>query len=148
MTEVLAKRINDLPGKPLIVIDEGGHFKQNKLGLFHDLYNIVEGKCGIAICAPYYFQENVLKWIKNRVYGIEEFSSRVSYWSALGHPTNVEIKAVFNLEGLTGVPEFDQILKDLIRTKKSSLSWRSIYNQIAEKLQELKMGPWQESSQK
>jgi len=130
LSKKIAEKLNEMPGNKLIIIDEGGKFKREKVERFHEIYNLIEDCCGILICAPYYFEEKVKGWIDKRYLGVEEFSTRIYYWQELFDPTSAEIRYIFEDQGFVKIPEGLALLEDLVKAKKSELSWRGIFFEI------------------
>lgn len=122
----IRKELANMSTKSLIIIDEAGKIDKKRVKYFHELRNLTQYKCGVIICGPNYFQDEIISWVNDNVNGVEEFYSRVSYWVPLIRPTNAEIKAVFRNEGLGGNDAEKELLSSILKTPYETRSWRRI----------------------
>lgn len=122
----IKKELTNMSSKSLIIIDEAGKIDKKRVKYFHELRNLTQYKCGIIICGPNYFEEEIISWINDNLHGVEEFYSRVSYWVTLIRPTNAEIKAVFENEKLGKNDAEKELLSNILKTHNEKRSWRKI----------------------
>src|SRR5690606_25691395 len=66
----IEKELINKSTKSLIVIDEAGKIENKRVKYFHELRNLTQYKCGIIICGPNYFEDEIISWVNNNVHGI------------------------------------------------------------------------------
>lgn len=86
--------------KHLLIVDEGGMFDNEQLGLIHELRDLTENNLGIILAGPKYFVEKLKNWNSTQKNGIPEFYRRVNRIIPLKDLTKEEIIGVCNAYGV------------------------------------------------
>lgn len=63
--------------KPLIVLDEADKLTDQVLGFFITLYNALEGKCGVVLCATDFLEKRIRRGVTLNKKGYREIFSRL-----------------------------------------------------------------------
>lgn len=76
MTEAIrALKVQD---KPLLILDEADKLKNPVLELFITIYNLLEERCGIVMCATDYLETRIRDGLKYNWRGYKEIYSRIA----------------------------------------------------------------------
>ncbi|CAM4413811.1 ATP-binding protein [Zobellia nedashkovskayae] len=86
--------------KHLLIVDEGGMFNNEQLGLFHELRDLTENNLGIILAGPKYFVEKLKNWNSLQKNGVPEFYRRINRIIPLNDLTKEEIIGVCNAYGV------------------------------------------------
>jgi hypothetical protein len=123
--EMLAEAVRCLNTQeaPLLILDEADKLSDHVLLFFVTLYNQLEDRCGIVLCATNYLEKRIRRGVKLNKRGYNEI------WSRLGRKcvelpgvTEADIVAMCEENGITDKRTIDAILqdsdKDLRRVKR------------------------------
>lgn len=98
---------------PVIVLDEVDKLRDELLYFFICIYNRLQGKCGILICATEYLKRRVEIGIQYRKKGFEELFSRVGGRFVEGKaPMAEDVAAIAKANGITNEAELEYIIRD------------------------------------
>jgi type II secretory pathway predicted ATPase ExeA len=93
--------IKESDQKHLLIIDEGGMFSHEQLGLIHELRDLTEDNLGIILAGPKYFVEKLEGWNSSKINGVPEFFRRINKIIPLEDLTKEEIIGVCNAYSIT-----------------------------------------------
>lgn len=123
--EMMAEAVRTLKmqEKPLVILDEADKLSDKVLYFFITLYNHLEDKCGIVMCATNYLSKRILQGIKLNKKGYNEI------WSRLGRKciqlkgvTAADIVAICEANGICDNKDKDRVIaecdSDLRRVKR------------------------------
>lgn len=105
--------IEESDQKHLLIIDEGGMFNHEQLGLIHELRDLTENKLGIILAGPKYFVEKLKLWNNAQRDGVPEFYRRINRIIPLYDLTKEEILAVCDAYGITSKRDINHKFLDI-----------------------------------
>lgn len=85
---------------PLIIIDDAGKLKEGRMHLFQQIYDLMEGHCGILLSGLPYMYDNLRKAAERERPGMPELKRRIGYCQPLDKPTPAEVAEVAKLNGI------------------------------------------------
>ena len=79
IAQMMEDAISDIKRKknPLIILDEADKLSDQVLFFFITLYNELEDRCGLVLCATDYLQKRVKRGVNNNKKGYKEINSRL-----------------------------------------------------------------------
>lgn len=113
---------------PLLVFDEGDKLNDNVFHYFINLYNRLEGKCGITFLSTDYIQHRIDCGLNHNRKGYNEIYSRIGRKFFELEPTSCnDVFAICQANGLT---DKRQIAKVIDVTEKSEFDLRCVKDAI------------------
>lgn len=98
---------------PLIVLDEADKLTDQVLYFFISLYNSLEDRCGIVLCATQYLEKRVKKGIRNERKGYREIFSRMGRRFIPLQVVNADdIRAVCLANGIDNEDDIESVIGD------------------------------------
>ena len=97
--------------KPLLILDEADKLSDTVLQLFITLYNDLEGRCGIVLCATDHLEMHIRRGVNLGHTGFNEIISRLGRkFIALPSITSKDVTMICEANGLTSADEINEVL--------------------------------------
>jgi hypothetical protein len=110
MEAVRALKISE---SPLIILDEADKLSDHVLYFFITLYNYLENKCGIVLCATSFLEKRLKRGLKLNKKGYAEIWSRIGRRCIeLKGVGAIDIQNVCEVNGINTMGEIDKVLND------------------------------------
>lgn len=114
---------------PLVILDEADKLSDGVLYFFISLYNLLEGRCGILLCATGYLEVRLKRGLRCRRKGYEEIYSRIGRKFVRLQVVNGEdIAAVCVANGVSDAAAINTIIEDsecdLRRVRRAVWAWK------------------------
>lgn len=100
MMEVIVNHLAGLK-KPLLVIDDSHKLKDSCWHIIYDLYESLDGICGIVLSGTENLKKQFDKKVRNDITGFREMYRRISYWEPLYMPDKRIIDTICKDYGIT-----------------------------------------------
>ena len=109
---------------PLLILDEADKLSDQVLYFFITLYNQLEGRCGIVLCATSYLEKRVKRGLRLGKRGYQEIYSRIGRrFVALEGISEEDVAVVCRANGIESDRKIREISKesegDLRRVKRA-----------------------------
>lgn len=99
--------------KPLIILDEADKLRDEVFYFFITLYNKLQGKCGILMCATSFLQHRIMKGLKLNKKGYQEIYSRIGRrFVEVPGITGMDITNICKANGVEHPKAIEQVIKD------------------------------------
>lgn len=99
--------------RPLIILDEADKLSDQLMFFFITLYNLLEGDCGIVMCATDHLQKRIEKGIRFSRRGYKEIFSRIGRrFVEIKANTDTDIRNICLANGITDELEITEIIND------------------------------------
>lgn len=121
---------------PLLIFDEGDKLNDNVFHYFINLYNHLDGKCGIVFMSTSYIEQRIERGVNSNRRGYNEIYSRIGRrFFTLDPTTPIDVSAICYANGIT---EKRQIANVIGTTEKEDFDLRCVKAAIhrEKKLQE------------
>lgn len=113
---------------PLLIFDEGDKPKDNVFRYFINIYNRLEGKCGIVFLSTSYVRHRIERGVSANRKGYDEIHSRIGRRFFELEPTDVpDVVAVCRANGLTDGRKIENVIK---ASEKSDFDLRCVRSAI------------------
>ena len=113
---------------PLLIFDEGDKLNDNVFHYFINIYNRLEGHCGIVFLSTDYIERRLERGVASGKKGYAEIHSRIGRKYFELEPTNaVDVAAVCQANGISGERELRGILDE---SQKSAFDLRVVRREI------------------
>lgn len=134
MQEVISTLLKQ--DKPLIALDEVDKLTDQVLYFFITIYNELEDRCGIIMCATDHLAKRIKKGVKLNKKGYKEIYSRIGrQFIELNGVGYTDVIQVCNANGITSTSDIKSIYKncedDLRRVKRKIHAFKKLQNQTA-----------------
>ena len=97
--------------KPLLILDEADKLSDTVLQLFITLYNDLEGKCGIVLCATDHLEMHIRRGVNLGHTGFNEIISRLGRkFIALPSITSRDVTMICEANGITSADDINEVL--------------------------------------
>ena len=97
--------------KPLLILDEADKLSDTVLQLFITLYNDLEGRCGIVLCATDHLEMHIRRGVNLGHTGFNEIISRLGRkFIALPSITSKDVTMICEANGITTAEAIDEVL--------------------------------------
>lgn len=97
--------------KPLLILDEADKLSDTVLQLFITLYNDLEGRCGIALCATDHLEMHIRRGVNLGHTGFNEIISRLGRkFIALPSITSKDVTMICEANGITTAEAINEVL--------------------------------------
>ena len=97
--------------KPLLILDEADKLSDTVLQLFITLYNDLEGKCGIVLCATDHLEMHIRRGVNLGHTGFNEIISRLGRkFIALPSITSKDVTMICEANGITTAEAINEVL--------------------------------------
>ncbi len=97
--------------KPLLILDEADKLSDTVLQLFITLYNDLEGKCGIVLCATDHLEMHIRRGVNLGHTGFNEIISRLGRkFIALPSITSKDVTMICEANGIATADEINEVL--------------------------------------
>ena len=97
--------------QPLLILDEADKLSDTVLQLFITLYNDLEGKCGIVLCATDHLEMHIRRGVNLGHTGFNEIISRVGRKFVVLPPvSSKDVTMICEANGLTKADEINEVL--------------------------------------
>lgn len=97
--------------KPLLILDEADKLSDTVLQLFITLYNDLEGRCGIVLCATDHLEMHIRRGVNLGHTGFNEIISRLGRkFIALPSITSKDVTMICEANGITTAEGIDEVL--------------------------------------
>ncbi len=108
---------------PLIILDEADKLKDNVFQFLISLYNILEERCGMLLCATDYLERRMLRGVQNKRCGFAEVYSRMGdKFQYLPLPSLEDVALVCRANGLDDdeliIRVYEDCCTDIRRVKR------------------------------
>lgn len=114
---------------PLLVLDEADKISDQVLYFFITLYNQLEGKCGIVLCATSFLQSRIVRGLRLNKKGYQEIYSRIGRkFPALPIPSEEDICRVCIANGVERERDIKNIVKEA--TNSDNIDFRKVKREI------------------
>ncbi len=98
---------------PLVVLDEADKLSDQVLYFFISLYNALEDRCGIVLCATQYLEKRIKRGIRNEKKGYREIYSRFGKRFIPLQVVNADdIRAVCLANGIDAEYDIESVIND------------------------------------
>lgn len=98
---------------PLLIFDEGDKLNDNVFHYFINIYNRLEGKCGIVFMSTSYIHHRIARGINGNRKGYNEIFSRIGRKFFELEPTSaVDVAAICQANGLNDRKQIDRIIEE------------------------------------
>lgn len=99
--------------RPLLILDEADKLRDEVFYFFITLYNKLQGKCGIVICATNYLQNRIVKGLKNNKKGYQEIFSRIGRrFVEVPSVGSIDISNICTANGVTATKDIEHVIKE------------------------------------
>jgi DNA transposition AAA+ family ATPase len=99
--------------EPLLILDEADKLSDQVLYFFITMYNYLEDKCGILLCATNHLEKRLKRGIKLNKKGYNEIWSRIGRKCVgLKGVTAADITAICEVNGVGNAKDIDDIIAD------------------------------------
>ncbi len=113
---------------PLLVFDEGDKLNDNVFHYFINIYNRLEGKCGIVFLSTSYIRHRIERGVSSNRKGYNEIYSRIGRrFFELEPTTAVDVIAVCRANGLTDKRQISNVIEV---SEKSDFDLRCVRSAI------------------
>lgn len=113
---------------PLLIFDEGDKLNDNVFHYFINIYNRLEGKCGIVFMSTSYIRHRIERGVSGNRKGYNEIYSRIGRRFFELEPTSaVDVMAVCEANGLTDSRQVSRVIE---ATEKSDFDLRCVRGAI------------------
>lgn len=113
---------------PLLIFDEGDKLNDNVFHYFINIYNRLEGKCGIVFMSTSYIQHRIARGVNGNRKGYNEIFSRIGRKFFELEPTNaVDVAAICQANGLSDRRQIDRVIE---ATEEESFDLRCVKTAI------------------
>lgn len=118
---------------PLIIMDEADKLSDQVMYFFITLYNMLEGHCGIVMCATDHLSKRIHRGLKLNKKGYKEIFSRIGRrFIELHGVGSADITSICFANGITGKKQVQEVVEDseydLRRVKRKIHALRMINN--------------------
>ena len=97
--------------KPLLILDEADKLSDTVLQLFITLYNDLEGRCGIVLCATDHLEMHIRRGVNLGHTGFNEIISRLGRkFIALPSITSKDVTMICEANGITTAEAINEVL--------------------------------------
>ena len=97
--------------KPLLILDEADKLSDTVLQLFITLYNDLESKCGIVLCATDHLEMHIRRGVNLGHTGFNEIISRLGRkFIALPSITSRDVTMICEANGITSADDINEVL--------------------------------------
>ena len=97
--------------KPLLILDEADKLSDTVLQLFITLYNDLEGRCGIVLCATDHLEMHIRRGVNLGHTGFNEIISRLGRkFIALPSITSKDVTMICEAHGITTAEAINEVL--------------------------------------
>ena len=97
---------------PLLIFDEGDKLNDNVFHYFINIYNRLEGKCGIVFMSTSYIHHRIARGINGNRKGYNEIFSRIGRKFFELEPTSaVDVAAICQANGLNDRKQIDRVIE-------------------------------------
>ena len=97
--------------KPLLILDEADKLSDTVLQLFITLYNDLEGRCGIVLCATDHLEMHIRRGVNLGHTGFNEIISRLGRkFIALPSITSKDVTMICEANGITTADAINEVL--------------------------------------
>lgn len=97
---------------PLLIFDEGDKLNDNVFHYFINIYNRLEGKCGIVFMSTSYIQHRIARGINGNRKGYNEIFSRIGRKFFELEPTSAaDVAAICQANGLSDRRQIDRVIE-------------------------------------
>ena len=113
---------------PLLIFYEGDKLNDNVFHYFINLYNRLEGKCGIVFMSTSYIRHRIERGVSGNRKGYNEIYSRIGRKFYELEPTDArDVISICRANGLTGERQISKVIKD---SEKSDFDLRCVKSAI------------------
>lgn len=113
---------------PLLVFDEGDKLNDNVFHYFINLYNHLEGKCGIVFMSTSYIEQRIEHGVNSNRKGYNEIYSRIGRrFFTIDPTTPMDVSAICHANGLT---DNRQVSNVIMATEKEDFDLRCVKGAI------------------
>lgn len=114
--------------RPLLVFDEGDKLNDNVFHYFINIYNRLEGRCGIVFMSTSYIRHRIERGVSGNRKGYNEIYSRIGRRFFELEPTSgADVAAICQANGLTDPRQIDNVIA---ATEKSDFDLRCVKGAI------------------
>lgn len=130
MLETVIGRLTEMES-PLLIFDEGDKLNDNVFHYFINIYNHLEGRCGIVFMSTSYIERRLERGVAGNRKGYSEIWSRIGRRFFELEPTGVaDVAAVCRANGVTEKRELNEIVKATERHDYDLRSVRSAVHRV------------------
>ena len=102
---------------PLLVFDEGDKLNDNVFHYFINLYNRLEGQCGIVFMSTSYIQHRIERGVSANRKGYNEIYSRIGRrFFELEPVSPTDVAAICSANGINGTAAISKVIRDTEET--------------------------------
>ncbi|WP_305156925.1 ATP-binding protein [uncultured Duncaniella sp.] len=113
---------------PLLIFDEGDKLNDNVFHYFINLYNRLEGKCGIVFMSTSYIRHRIERGVSGNRKGYNEIYSRIGRKFYELEPTDgTDVASICRANGLDNVRQIGNVIK---ATEKSDFDLRCVKSAV------------------
>lgn len=113
---------------PLLIFDEGDKLNDNVFHYFINLYNRLEGKCGIVFMSTSYIQHRIERGVSGNRKGYDEIYSRIGRKFFDLEPVGPsDVTAICRANGLSDIADISKVMRD---TEKEDYDLRCVRGAI------------------
>lgn len=99
--------------RPIIILDEADKLSDSVLYFFITIYNQLEYRCGIVLCATHYLEKRIEKGLRTSRKGYQEIYSRLGRkFVRLPHLSSEDMKEIITSNGITSPKDVQRIIDD------------------------------------
>lgn len=114
---------------PLLVLDEADKISDQVLYFFITLYNQLEDKCGIVLCATSFLESRIVRGVRLNKKGYHEIYSRLGRkFPALPLPSEEDIRRVCIANGVEREKDIKNIIKEA--SNSENIDFRKVKREI------------------